>query len=261
MASLLFPVRAASRSGFWPIELHRAALLLGASAALFWSSFAVGRWTISVPDAGPVYMDLLLAWVAVLLHVAAWPPLWAGLKNLRARQPTEGHAVVAWRSFVLTLVLILGAVVILPLQYHSFASRDGWVLILYVTAFPYLGWMFIPVLVLHGVLFSRVASYLEPRSRYIAKAGAFTLLLVAAATTTVILQNPGVTAYVRTWSAVRGLLPATALTGYLLIAVGVTARGAMSPRLRPWAPRRAHSEFSRWPARGPRSGLARLRFR
>lgn len=262
MHGIFFPSRTASPRGFWPRELRRAALLLGASAALFWSSFAVGRWIVSMPDSGPIYVDLLLAWFAVLVHVGAWPALWTGLKNLRAQRPTEGNPVMAWRSFLLTLVLILVAAIVLPFQYHAIASREGWVLILYVTAFPYLGWMFVPILALHGILFSRVAEYLEPRSRYVAKAGAVALFTVAAATTAIILQNPGVTTFVRSWSVGRGLLPATALTGYLLIAVGVTARAASAiPRMRPWAPRRIPAQFSRWPARGPRSGLARLRFR
>ena len=70
---------AARHHAFWPRELHRGALLLGASAAIFWSSFAVGRWIVSTVEFGPIYVDLLLGWVAVLVHMAAWPNLWIGL--------------------------------------------------------------------------------------------------------------------------------------------------------------------------------------
>ncbi len=99
--------RAAARRASWPRELHRAAIFLGVSGALFWSSFAAGRWIVSTPSFGPIYVDLLLAWVAVLVHVAAWPNLWIGLRDLRARQPKDASAVLAWRAFLLTLVLLL----------------------------------------------------------------------------------------------------------------------------------------------------------
>lgn len=270
MGFLPFP-RAAPASVFWPRELQRAALLLGASAALFWSSFAIGRWIVSTPDSGPIYVDLLLAWVAVLVHVAAWPALWAGLKNLRMRQPSQGHALVAWRSFLLTLGLITAAIVILPLEYHSIASSDAWVLVLYVTAFPFIGWTFVPILALHGILFGRVANYLAPRSRRIAVAGAIALFAVAGATTAVILQNPGVTAFMQSWTVGRGILPATALAGYVLIAIGITFHGSGAPeplvpvpwrrRAPAWTPRPVENVFSRGPSRGPRSGLGRPRAR
>jgi hypothetical protein len=231
--------RGSTRRGSWPRELHRGALLLGVSAALFWSSFAIGRLIVSFPDSGPIYVDLLLGWVAVLVHVASWPNLWVGLRDLRGRQPRDDHPVIAWRSFVVTLVMIVAAVVILPIEYHSLASTDGWIFIVYVTSFPYLGWTFVPILALHGILFGRVAYYLESRSRWMADVGAILLFAVAAATTAVILQNPGATAFVRSWSVGQGLLPAAALGGYVLIAVAITAQAVPAFRRVPtWTPRR-----------------------
>jgi len=231
--------RAARHNAFWPHELHRGALLLGASAAIFWSSFAVGRWIVSTVEFGPIYVDLLLGWVAVLVHMAAWPNLWIGLRDLRGRQPRDDHPVIAWRSFVITLVMILAAVVILPIEYHSLSSTDAWIFVVYVTSFPYLGWTFVPTLALHGVLFGRVAYYLESRSRHLADAGAVVLFAVAAATTGVILQNPGATAFVRSWSVGGGLLPAAALCGYVLIASGITTHTTqVFPRVPSWTPRR-----------------------
>ena len=239
MAGFLLHPRAAARRACWPRELQRAALLLGAGGALFWSSFAVGRWIVSTPGSGPIYVDLVLAWVAVLVHVAAWPNLWIGLRDLRARQPKDASAVVAWRSFLLTLVLIFAAILVLPLEYHSIASTQAWVLVLYVTAFPYLGWTFVPILALHGILFGRVASHLEPRSRHLAEVGALVLFAVAAASTAVILQSPGATAFVRSWSVGRGILPAAALIGYVLIALGMTVHAVpVIPRVRSWTPQR-----------------------
>lgn len=239
MAGFLPHPRAAARRAAWPRELHRAALFLGVSGALFWSSFAVGRWIVSTPSLGPIYMDLLLAWIAVLVHVGAWPNLWIGLRDLRARQPKDASVVLAWRAFLLTLVLIFAAVLILPLEYHTIASTQAWLLVLYVTAFPYLGWTFVPVLALHGIVFGRVANYLEPRSRHVTDVGALLLFAVAAATTAVILQNPGATAFVRSWSVGRGILPAAALAGYALIALGMTVHAVpVVPRVRSWTPQR-----------------------
>ncbi len=230
---------AARHHASWPRELHRGALLLGASAAIFWCSFAVGRWIVSTVEFGPIYVDLLLGWVAVLVHMAAWPNLWIGLRDLRGRQPRDDHPVIAWRSFMITLVMILAAVVILPIEYHSLSSTDAWIFVVYVTSFPYLGWTFVPILALHGVLFGRVAYYLESRSRRLADAGAVVLFAVAAATTGVILQNPGATAFVRSWSVGEGLLPAAALCGYILIASGITTHTTqVFPRVPSWTPRR-----------------------
>jgi hypothetical protein len=220
---------------FWPRELQRAALLLGASATLLWSSFAMGRWIVSISDSGPIYLDLLIAWGAILLHVSAWPNLWVGLRDLRDRRPLDGNSIVAWRSFLVTVIMIVAAILILPLEYHMISSTQAWLFVVYVTAFPYLGWTFVPILALHGILFGRVANYLESRSRRIATAGALVLFAVAAATTAVIFQNPGVTAFARSWGAGRGLLPAAALVGYVLIAFGITAQAAqLLPRARPW---------------------------
>ncbi|HYY49190.1 MAG TPA: hypothetical protein VFA17_11015 [Thermoplasmata archaeon] len=228
--------QAALRRGLWPRELQRAAVLLGASAALLWSSFAIGRWIVAAPGSGPIYLDLLIAWTAIVVQIAAWPNLWVGLRDLRDRQPLNVDSIVAWRSFLLTLALIFAAIVVLPLQYRSIASNDAWVFVVYLTSFPYQGWMFIPILALHGILFGRVANYLDSRSRRIATAGALVLFAVAAATTAIILQNPGAAAFARSWTVGRGLLPAAALGGYALIAVGITARAAsLFPRPRPWA--------------------------
>lgn len=224
---------------FWPRDLARGALLLGASGAVFWSSFAAGRWIVSVPNVGPIYVDLLLAWVAVVLHASAWPDLWVGLRDLRARQPNDDDVGVAWRAFLLTLGLVFAAIVILPLEYDAFTSTDAWIFILYVTAFPYLGWTFIPILALHGILFGRVARSLKPPMQLVTDAGAFVLFAVAAASTAVIFQNPGATAFIRSWSVGRGILPAAALAGYLLIAFGMTAHAIPAvPRIRSWTPQR-----------------------
>jgi hypothetical protein len=234
--------RAARLRASWPRELHRGALLLGASAALFWTSFSMGRWTVFIPESGPIYVDLLIGWVAVVVHVSAWPNLWVGLRDLRGRQPRDDHPVIAWNSFLITLFMILAAVVILPLEYHSLAAGDAWIFVVYATAFPYLGWTFVPILALHGVLFGRVAWYLDSRSRRLANAGALVLFAVAAATTAVILQNPGDTAFVRSWSVGPGLLPAAALCGYVMIALGITAPSTSAfSRVPSWTPRR-----SRW---------------
>jgi hypothetical protein len=84
-----------------------------------------------------------------------------------------------------------------------------------------------------------VAYYLDPRSRYLADAGAILLFAVAAATTAVILQNPGDTTFVRSWTAGEGMLPGAALGGYVLIALGITTRATESLRRVPsWTPRR-----------------------
>ena len=70
-------------------------------------------------------------------------------------------------------------------------------------------------------------------------AAALVLFAVAAATTGVILQNPGATAFVRSWSVGEGLLPAAALCGYILIASGITTHTTqVFPRVPSWTPRR-----------------------
>jgi len=223
MAGLLPSRRPASGRVSWPRGPRRAAFLLAASVALFWSSVAFGRWIIPIPDSGPIYGDLLIAWVAVLVHMSAWPNLWAGLRDLRAREPNEASVLVAWRAFLLTVVVVAAAVAILLFEYRAIVSPDAWMFILYVTVFRYIGWSFVPILALQGVLFGRVAGYLEPRFRYLADIGAFVLFTVAAATTGVVLQNPGATAFAQAWSLGSGILPAAALMGYVLIAVAMTA--------------------------------------
>ncbi len=234
-----FPHPRAAPRAAWPRELQRGALLLGASAALFWSSFAVGRWIVDAPSLGPIYLDLVLAWLSIVVHMSAWPDLWVGLRDLRAQRLWNGNAILPWRAFLLTLALIVAALIVVPLQYHATVSADAWTFLVYVTAFPYLGWTFVPVLALHGILFGRVANYASPRSQYLIDAGVLLLFAVAAATTAVILQNPGATAFVRSWSVGRGILPAAALSGYALIAVGLTVRPApVRPRVRTWTPQR-----------------------
>lgn len=206
----------------WPRHLHRGALLLGASSALYWSSFGLGPQSLWIPGFGILHADLLLAWSAVLLHVAAWPSLWVGLRDLRVRRPADPNPVLARRAFLLALALVLAALVALPLQYHAFASTEAWLLALYATAFPFVAWAFVPILALHGILFGRVANYLDGPSRRLADLGALILFGVAAASVLVILQHPGALAFVRSWSVGRGLMPAVAFGGYALIAVGMT---------------------------------------
>ncbi len=237
--------RSALAFAAWPRDLRRGALLLGAGGGLYWSSFALGHRPVGVPLIGIVYLDLFLAWGGVLLHIAAWPPLWLGLRDLRTRRPWEASPVLAWRAFLLTFGLVLSAVVLLPLQYHTYASTEAWLLVLYVTAFPYLAWTFIPLLVLHGVLFGRVAGFLDPPSRRLTDLGVLVLFAVAAASAAVMLQHPGVGSFVAAWSAGRGVLPGAAFLGYALVALGLSSNlrpmpvraGLRSPRARrrPWA--------------------------
>src|SRR2546425_1263512 len=142
MADLLRFRRAATDCVFWARELRRAALLLAASVALFWSSLATGRWIVPIPDSGPIFGDVLIG---------------------------------------------------------------------------------------------RVAGCLEPRCRYLADTGAFVLFAVAAATTVLVLQNPGASAFVQAWSLGLGILPGAALAGYAMIAVGMTAH--LAP-ITSWIPTR-----------------------
>ena len=241
MAGLLSSRRAATGRVFWPRGLRRAAFLLAASVALFWSSVASGRWIVPIPDSGPIYGDLLIAWVAVLVHLSAWPNLWAGLRDLRVREPDEPSVLVAWRAFLLTVAVVVAAVAVLLFEYRAIVSPDAWIFILYVTLFRYIGWSFVPILALQGVLFGRVAGYLEPRFRYLADVGAFVLFAVAAATTGVVLQSPGATAFAQAWSLGSGILPGAALVGYVLIAIGMTAH--LAP---------ATSRLPLWPRQRPR---------
>src|SRR5437867_608626 len=241
MAGLLPSRPAATSRVFWPRGLRRAAFLLAASVAIFWSSVATGRWSIPIPESGPIYGDLLIAWVAVLVHISAWPNLWAGLRDLRAREPNEPSVLVAWRAFVLTVVVVVAAFAILLFEYRASVSLDAWIFILYMTLFRYIGWSFVPILALQGVLFGRVAGCLEPRFRYLADVGAFVLFAVAAATTAVVLQSPGATAFGQAWSIGSGILPGATLVGYVMIALGMTAH--LAP---------ATSRFPAWARQRPR---------
>lgn len=219
--------RAVARRPSWPQELHRASILLGVGSILYWSSFVIGPTMWWLPSfGGAIYVDLLLAWIAVLVQVAAWPSLWGGLRDLLARHPKETSPTLAWRAFLLTLLLSLTAAAFLPIEYHTVASSEAWLLVLYVSAFPFLAWTSIPVLALHGIVFGRVANYLDGRPRFVADLGAFLLFAVAAASTAVIIQYPEPSAFVRSWSVGRGLLPAAAFIGYGLIAVGMTLHAA-----------------------------------
>ena len=231
----------------WPRELRRAAVLLSAGSVLYWLAFAYGGWTIWIDGVGIIYMDLLLAWGGVLLNVLAWPDLWDGLRDLVAAHPEETDALVARRSFFTTLALVAGAVIFLPLQYHVTSANQAWVLILYISAYPFLAWIFIPTLALHGILFGRTANYLDAPSRRLAEAGIVILFSVAAATTAVVLANPDATVFVRSWSVGSGVLPAAACLGYLLIAGSLTVRPVPEPKPAPtrgWA-------LARTPRGGP----------
>jgi hypothetical protein len=240
MAGFLPHSRASSQSAVWPRELGRGALFLGASSGLYWSSFAVGYRMLWTPDTGPIYLDILLAWVAVVVHMAAWPSLWHGLRDLRARRPDDTSPTIAWRAFLLTLLLIAVATLVLPLEYHAIASSDPLGLIPITVAFPYMAWTFVPILALHAIVFGRVAVYREPRSRYLVDAGAVLLLAVAAATTAMILQSPGVSSFVQSWSVGRGILPAAALVGYILVSIGFSDHALPEvPRIRSWTAERA----------------------
>src|SRR2546427_9678871 len=125
MADLLRFRRAATDCVFWARELRRAALLLAASVALFWSSLATGRWIVPSPDSGPIFGDVLIVWLAVVVHVSAWPNLWAGLRDLRARQPNDPTVVVARRAFLLTLVVVVAAIIVVLLEYHAIVSPEA----------------------------------------------------------------------------------------------------------------------------------------
>src|SRR2546428_195004 len=93
MAGLFPSPHPAGGRGSWPPGLHRAALLLPAGVALFWSSLAFRRWVIPIPDFGPVYWDLLVAWVAVLVPLSAWSHL-CGRRDDRRRPPeSRGNRV------------------------------------------------------------------------------------------------------------------------------------------------------------------------
>ena len=214
--------RAPRARALWPRQLRRAAAFLAAGSILYWLAFVFGGWTIWIKDVGVVYMDLLLAWVGVLLNALAWPDLWDGLKGLVGTHPGKVDALVARRSFYMSLALIAGAVLILPLQYRAIGPTGLWVLVLYISAFPYLAWLFVPTLALHGILFGRVGNFLDGPSRRMTDAGAIVLFAVAAATTAIVLRAPSTTMFQRSWSVGFGILPAAACAGYVLVALGLT---------------------------------------
>ncbi len=220
----------------WPRQLHRAEVLLAAGSFLYWMAFAFGGWTLWINGLGIVYVDLLLAWVGVLLNTLAWPDAWDGLKGLVAAQPKATDALVARRALYMVLGLVGAGVVLLPLQYRAVGPTGIWVLVLYITAFPYLAWLFIPTLALYGVLFGRVGNFLDPASKRLTDAGAMILFAVAAATTAIVLQQPTSTMFVQSWSVGYGVLPAAACAGYAFIASGVTHHGLPQPKpTRGWA--------------------------
>src|SRR3989441_9369820 len=146
----------------WARALQRAALLLAASVALFGSSLAVGRWTVSLPGSEFIYGDVLLAWIGMVAYVSAWPNLWAGLRDLQARQPTDSNGVVAWRAFSLSLLVAVATVVVLLLQYHALASANVWIFIVSWPLMRFPGWSLVPTLALHGIFFCPLASSPEP---------------------------------------------------------------------------------------------------
>lgn len=234
----------------WRRELRHAAAFLAASGVLYWMAFAFAGWTLWIPGFALLYMDLIVAWVAVLLTVMAWPDLWEGLRHLLAVHPGASDALVARRSFLMTILLVVVAVVLLPLQYHVVTWSNIWLLVLYITAFPFLAWIFVPSLALYGILFGRVANFLAPPAKHLADAGAMVLFAVAAATTLVVLRDPSPYAFVRSWSVAAGILPAAACAGYLLIASALTVRPA--PEAKP-LPTRGWAA-----ARTPRGGPERF---
>lgn len=220
----------------WPRNLHRGAVLLAVGGLLYWSSFVFNDWTIWIGNVGAIYVGLLVAWVAVLINVAAWPALWDGLRDLVAANPRETSAVMARRAFLCALGFVATAVVLLPLQYHAFASTEVWLLVLYISAFPFLVWTFVPTLALHGILFGRVANFLDAPSRRLTDIGSSVLFAVAAATTIIVLQNPDAAIFVRSWSVGQGMLPAATCIGYALVAAGLTFHPLPEPiPLRGWA--------------------------
>src|SRR3989475_5900979 len=162
MADLLRFRRAATDCVFWARELRRAALLLAASVALFWSSLATGRWIVPIPDSGPIFGDVLIVWLAVVVHVSAWPNLWAGLRDLRARQPNDPTVVVAWRAFLLTLVVVVAAIIVVLLEYHAIVSPEAGVRLLCCARFSFPRRSFVPLPPPPSVLLRRAAGRRAP---------------------------------------------------------------------------------------------------
>ncbi len=220
----------------WPRQLHRGAAWLAAGAVMYWMAFAFSGWTVWINGVGVVYMDLLLAWVGVLLNALAWPDLWDGLKGLVAAHRDETDALVARRAFFTVLAFLGVGAAILPLQYRAIAPTGIWILTLYISAFPYLAWLFIPTLALYGILFGRVGNFLDATSKRLTDAGAIVLFAVAAATTAIVLHEPASTVFVQSWSVGFGILPAAACAGYVLIGAGLTHHKLPEPLpTRGWA--------------------------
>ena len=220
----------------WPQQLRRAAVWLAAGSVLYWIAFAFGGWTVWIAGVGVVYMDLLCAWIGVLLNVLAWPDLWDGLRGLVGSNPKDTDALVARRSFFMVLGLVALAIAVLPLEYRTIAPTGTWILVLYITAFPYLAWLFVPNLALYGILFGRVGNLLDGTSKRRTDAGALILFAVAAATTALVLRQPASTVFVESWSVGFGILPAAACAGYVLIATSLTHHSLAEPApTRGWA--------------------------
>src|SRR2546425_3643201 len=136
--------RASAVRPSWARALQRAALLLAASVALFGSSLAVGRWTVSLPGSEFIYGDVLLAWIGVVAYVSAWPNLWAGLRDLQARRPTDSNGVVAWRSFSLSLLVAGAPGVRLLLPVPALPSAQVWVFIVSLPLLRFARWALLP---------------------------------------------------------------------------------------------------------------------
>ncbi len=239
--------RVSRARAIWPRQLHRGAAWLAAGAVLYWMAFAFGGWTIWINGLGVVYMDLLLAWVGVLLNALAWPDLWDGLKGLVATHREDTDALVARRAFFMVLGFLGVGAAILPLQYRVIAPTGIWILTLYISSFPYLAWLFIPTLALYGILFGRVGNFLDPTSKRLTDAGAMILFAVAAATTAIVLHEPTTTVFVQSWSVGFGALPAAACAGYVLIGTGLTHHKVSEPApTRGWALAKTPRAKERW---------------
>ncbi len=247
MAGTSPTLRAPRVRALWPRQLHRAAICLSAGSVLYWFAFAFSGWAIWIDHVGIVYMDLLLAWVGVLLNALAWPDLWDGLKGLVASHPGKVDALVARRSFYVSLGLVAAAVAILPVQYRGIGPTGLWVLVLYISAFPYLAWLFVPTLALHGILFGRVGNFLDGPSRRLTDVGAMVLFAVAAATTAIVLQSPTASVFLQSWSVGYGVLPAAACVGYVLVAAGLTMHSLPEPvPTRGWGAAKTPRAPERW---------------
>lgn len=214
---------------------------------LYWLAFAFSGWTVWVKGIGVVYVDLLLAWIGVLLNTLAWPDLWDGLKGLVGSHRQETDALVARRSLFMIVAFVGVGALILPLQFRIVAPTGLWILTLYISAFPYLAWLFIPTLALYGILFGRVGNFLDATSKRLTDAGAMVLFAVAAATTAIVLQEPASTVFVQSWSVGFGILPAAACAGYILVATGLTHHKLPEPvPTRGWALAKTPRAKERW---------------